>query len=155
MNFILIIITFLLMEGFTWCIHKYVMHGFLWRLHRDHHNHSTEGFLEKNDYFFLIFALPAVLLIYFGAINNFNITFYIGIGITLYGLGYFFVHDIFIHQRIKFLKNTKNAYLLAIRRAHKQHHLHLSKGGGECFGFLWVPIKYFKMYYFKQLNNSN
>jgi beta-carotene 3-hydroxylase len=29
--------TFLLMEGITWLTHKYVMHGFLWSLHRDHH----------------------------------------------------------------------------------------------------------------------
>jgi len=57
------------------------------------------------------------------------------------------VHDIFIHQRIPFLRDTQNPYLLAIRRAHKQHHKHIGKGEGECFGFLWVPVKYFKMYF--------
>lgn len=141
--------TFILMECVTWVIHKYVMHGFLWVLHRDHHDHSTEGTLEKNDYFFVIFALPAIALMYFGSLNDFNYLFYIGVGVTLYGMTYFFVHDIFIHQRIDFLKNTKNPYLLAIRRAHKQHHKHLGKEEGECFGFLWVPIKYFKMYFNK------
>ncbi|HCY45426.1 MAG TPA: carotene hydroxylase, partial [Flavobacteriales bacterium] len=25
------------MEGITWCTHKFVMHGFLWYLHEDHH----------------------------------------------------------------------------------------------------------------------
>ena len=78
-----------------------------------------------------------------------DVWFYIGIGITLYGMSYFFVHDIFIHQRVKFLKDTKNPYLLAIRRAHKQHHKHINKEDGECFGFLWVPVKYFKMYFNK------
>lgn len=137
------------MECATWVIHKYVMHGFLWVLHRDHHDHSTEGTLEKNDYFFVIFALPAIALMYFGSLNDFNYLFYIGVGVTLYGMTYFFVHDIFIHQRIDFLKNTQNPYLLAIRRAHKQHHKHLGKEEGECFGFLWVPVKYFKMYFNK------
>lgn len=137
------------MECATWVIHKYVMHGFLWVLHCDHHDHSTEGTLEKNDYFFVIFALPAIALMYFGSLNDFNYLFYIGVGVTLYGMTYFFVHDIFIHQRIDFLKNTQNPYLLAIRRAHKQHHKHLGKEEGECFGFLWVPVKYFKMYFNK------
>jgi beta-carotene 3-hydroxylase len=137
------------MEGATWFIHKYIMHGLLWILHHDHHDHSTEGPFEKNDYFFVIFALPAIALIYFGSSNHFNYLFYIGLAITLYGIAYFFVHDIFIHQRIKFLADTENPYLLAIRRAHKQHHKHLGKEEGECFGFLYVPVKYFKMYFKK------
>lgn len=147
MEFLIIIPVFFAMEGLTWVIHKYVMHGFLWTLHRDHHDHSTDGHLERNDYFFVIFAIPAIVLMYFGAMDHYNYLFFIGLGITLYGMAYFFVHDIFIHQRIGFLKNTKNPYLLAIRRAHKQHHKHIGKHYGECFGFLWVPVKYFRMYF--------
>lgn len=150
MNFLIVMSTFLLMEGSTWIIHKYVMHGFLWVLHKDHHDHSNEGELEKNDYFFIIFAIPAIVLMYLGSQQGFNYLFYIGLGITIYGMAYFFVHDIFIHQRISFLRNTKNAYLLALRRAHKQHHKYLGKEDGECFGFLWVPVKYFKMYLSKK-----
>ena len=147
MEFLLVLTVFILMEGATWLIHKYVMHGFLWVLHRDHHDHSNEGPLEKNDWFFFIFATPAITLMYFGALKEFNYLFYIGIGITLYGMAYFFVHDVFIHQRINFLRDTENRYLLSIRRAHKQHHKHTGKEEGECFGFLWVPVKYFKMYF--------
>lgn len=147
MNFLIVLATFLVMEGITWMVHKYVMHGFLWSLHRDHHDHSTKGHLERNDYFFAIFAIPTIVLMYFGTVNGFNYLFYIALGITLYGMAYFFVHDIFIHQRFKFLRNTENPYLLAIRRAHKQHHKHVGKEHGECFGFLWVPVKYFKMYF--------
>jgi len=135
------------MEAATWTIHKYVMHGFLWFLHRDHHDHSTKGAFEKNDWFFVIFATPAILLIYLGVSTIYSQLLYIGIGITMYGFSYFFVHDIFIHQRLKVLQQTKNPYLKAIRRAHKQHHKHISKENGECFGFLWVPIKYFKLYF--------
>ncbi|MBE8721140.1 sterol desaturase family protein [Sphingobacterium pedocola] len=153
MNFLIVIATFLLMEGFTWCTHKYVMHGFLWFLHRDHHDHGHDSKLERNDYFFVIFAVPAFLLMYYGSVQGFNYWFYVGLGVSLYGCSYFFVHDIFIHQRIKFLRDTQNPYLLAIRRAHKQHHKHTGKEQGECFGFLWVPIKYFKMY-FKDKNTK-
>lgn len=150
MNFLIVLVTFFLMEGATWLIHKYIMHGLLWSLHRDHHDHTNDGPLERNDYFFVIFAIPAIILMFFGVQNDYNYVFYIGLGITIYGMGYFFVHDIFIHQRISFLRNTKNPYLLAIRRAHKQHHKHTSKEDGECFGFLWVPIRYFKMYFKKE-----
>ena len=146
MNFILVIMVFVLMEGATWLIHKYIMHGFLWFLHKDHHDHSNNGHFEKNDYFFVIFALPTIALIYFGSKNGLNTSFYIGLGIMLYGIAYFFVHDIFIHRRAKWYKHTRNPYLLALRRAHKQHHKSITKIGGECFGFLWVPLKYFTMF---------
>ena len=45
--------TFFIMEGITWLTHKYVMHGFLWYLHEDHHN-PDKSFFEKNDFFFLM-----------------------------------------------------------------------------------------------------
>lgn len=147
MKFLIVLIVFIVMEGATWLIHKYVMHGFLWMLHKDHHDHSNEGPLEKNDYFFVIFALPTIALLYVGSLNNFNYLFYMGLGVMLYGMAYFFVHDIFIHQRIKFLTHIKNPYFLALRRAHKQHHKHIGKEDGECFGFLFVPMKYFKMFF--------
>lgn len=148
-NILLVITVFLAMEGITWLTHRYVMHGFLWVLHRDHHVKDRDSTFEHNDYFFLIFAAPAIALMYFGSEAGFNYLFYIGLGITLYGMAYFFVHDIFIHQRIKLLRDTKNPYLLGIRRAHKQHHKYLEKHKGECYGFLWVPVKFFKMYWNK------
>lgn len=149
MNILIVIAVFIAMEGATWLIHKYVMHGFLWVLHKDHHDHSNEGPMEKNDYFFVIFAVPTIALMYFGSLGGFNYLFYIGLGIMLYGTAYFLVHDIFIHQRLHFFRKTKNPYFQAIRRGHKQHHKHLGKEEGECFGFLYVPLRYFRMY-FKQ-----
>lgn len=150
MNFLITIGVFIIMEAATWVIHKYVMHGFLWSLHKDHHDKSSDSKVERNDYFFIIFAIPAIVLMYLGSRQGFNYLFYIGLGITLYGMAYFFVHDIFIHQRIPWLRNTQNRYLLALRRAHKQHHKHIQKEEGECFGFLWVPFKYFKMFFKKE-----
>ena len=135
--------SFLSMEGIAWLTHKYVMHGVLWRLHEDHHKKTSSSFFEKNDYFFLIFALPGILFLATGIYSPFGIFLYIGSGITLYGFCYFLVHDIFIHQRFKMFRNTKNFYLKAIRKAHKMHHKHLNKEDGECFGMLLVPWGYF------------
>ena len=139
------------MEGVAWFTHKYVMHGFLWVLHKDHHDRSNHSPFEKNDFFFLIFALPGSLFIILGSQIGIDFfLFWIGIGITLYGAAYFFVHDLFIHQRVKVLKKTKNPYLLGIRRGHKVHHKQLGKEDGECFGMLIVPLKYFKFFRQKQ-----
>lgn len=134
---------FTAMESIAWLTHKYIMHGLLWRLHQDHHNKESQGFFEHNDFFFLIFALPGITCLFLGMKNDYNVLFWIGLGITLYGFTYFLVHDIFIHQRFKIFRNTDNAYFKAIRRAHKMHHKHLNKEDGECFGMLWIPFKYF------------
>ena len=143
MIFILVaLLTFCIMEGITWLTHRYVMHGFLWYLHEDHHQ-PTGHFFEKNDAFFLIFAVPSMILIFLGVMNGYDIRMYIGLGIAAYGLAYFLVHDIFIHQRIGLFKRSNNVYLRAIRKAHKVHHKYLNKEHGECFGMLLVPFKYF------------
>lgn len=143
MNFLIVILAFISMEGVAWFTHKFIMHGLLWRLHKDHHKKESSGFFEHNDFFFLVFALPGITCLFIGLQNGYNFLFWIGLGITLYGFAYFLVHDIFIHQRFKFLRNTDNKYFRAIRRAHKVHHKHLGKQEGECFGMLWVPFKYF------------
>ena len=136
--------TFLAMEFVAWFAHKYVMHGCLWFLHKDHPQHEP-GFWEKNDMFFLIFAIPSAACYIIGsAVAGMLPLFFVGIGISLYGLAYFFVHDIFIHQRFKLFTRTKNTYLKAIRKAHKVHHKHLEPEDGECFGMLIVPRKYIK-----------
>ena len=139
------LITFLTMEGITWLTHKYVMHGFLWYLHEDHHQPKYKGLFEKNDAFFVIFAIPSILLVYFGVNPELNYLFFIGLGILFYGMAYFFVHDILIHQRVKWFTRTNIKYFVALRKGHKVHHKHLGKEDGECFGMLNVPKKYFKM----------
>lgn len=142
-NIAIVLSAFLGMEGVAWLTHKYIMHGILWPLHRDHHLKEHYGFLERNDLFFLIFALPGIACLAAGAFYSIPKLTCIGTGITLYGACYFFVHDLFIHQRIKVLRNSENKYLKAIRRAHKMHHKHIGKHDGESFGMLWVSLKYF------------
>ncbi len=136
--------TFITMEGMAWFSHKYVMHGFLWSLHADHHHKDHKSWWERNDLFFVFYALISIgcFLLW-----QYDIAWYalpIGAGILAYGIAYFFVHDIFIHQRFKLFRNADNWYAKGVRRAHKIHHKHLGKEEGECFGMLFVPIKYFK-----------
>lgn len=143
-NGLALLAAFAFMEFVAWFMHKYVMHTFLWSLHKDHHKKDHGGFFELNDAFFIVFATPGILLMYFGfqgaEFNDFR--FWLGMGITLYGFAYLFVHDVFIHQRIRVLRRTDNVYFQAMRKAHKVHHKHLGKENGESFGFLWVPKRY-------------
>ena len=145
MLFLVTIAVFFLMECITWCTHKYVMHGFGWYLHEDHHQPKYNGF-EKNDAFFVIFAIPSMALIFFGSNSIYTYLLYIGLGILFYGVAYFLVHDVLIHQRFKWFKNTNNWYLQGLRKAHKIHHKNMGKEDSQCFGMLFVPVKYFKQF---------
>ncbi len=138
----IILVTFLFMEFTAWFTHKFVMHGFLWSLHKDHHQ-VEPGFFEKNDAFFLIFAIPSAYCYVTGLMHQ-DIRLYIGIGISLYGFAYFVVHEVIIHQRYKWFNRLNNHYIRAIKRAHKIHHKHLGKYQGENFGMLIVPFKYWR-----------
>lgn len=151
----LLISTYFFMEFVAWSNHKYIMHGFLWKWHKDHHLNDKKkaaldemqfsGF-EKNDYFFLIYAIPAILLIFIGLTYSNLLFIFTGIGITLYGFTYFLVHDIIIHQRINipFLRGNHNRYTRAIINAHLAHHRPKSADDFRNFGLLIFPLRFFK-----------
>jgi len=142
-SLLIITSTFLFMEFVAWAVHKYIMHGILWSLHEDHHVVNHDNFFQKNDYFFLIFAIPSIILIFIGY-ANLTSGFFIGLGIALYGLAYFLIHEIIIHRRLPPPNKTKSKYIKAIRKAHKVHHKNQGKYNGVNFGMLIVPMKYFK-----------
>jgi beta-carotene 3-hydroxylase len=133
----LVLGAFFFMEFIAWFTHKFVMHGFLWILHKDHHTREHHPF-EWNDLFALIFALPSIILIVLG-VKDLDYRFFIGIGIALYGLAYFLFHDVLVHRRLKILDNIDNPYFRAIVRAHNDHHI-----GKKNYGFIvMIPWKYF------------
>ncbi len=136
---LIVIAGFLFMEFMAWFTHKYVMHGFLWSLHKDHHIRDGRK-VEWNDVFAVIFAIPSIILIYLGY-ADFDYRFWIGIGIFIYGFAYFMFHDVYVHQRLKVLKNFSNKYLRATVKAHKEHH---NPKAHYNYGFLIAPIKYYK-----------
>ncbi len=141
----IILITVGLMEFVAWFTHKFVMHGLLWIWHEDHHQpHLKNGFFEKNDLFFLIFAIPSATCYILGSATSHLWLFFIGVGISIYGLIYFLIHDVYIHQRFKWFRKLENKYSIAILRAHGAHHAKKTKEDGESFGLLFVHPKYFK-----------
>lgn len=136
--------TFSIMEFMAWFTHKYVMHGFLWYLHEDHHKKDHGSWFERNDLFFIFYAVVSITCLILWTSQNLWYCLPIGLGILAYGIAYFMVHDIFIHQRFKLFRNANNWYARGVRRAHKIHHKHLGKKDSENFGMLVVPFKYFK-----------
>ncbi|MGF1635597.1 MAG: beta-carotene hydroxylase [Cyclobacteriaceae bacterium] len=144
LNILIVIATFLFMEGVAWFTHKYIMHGFLWSWHKSHHTAHDHVF-EKNDLFALVFSIPSVLLIVLGSeYPAFRFIMFIGFGILAYGIFYFLFHDVLVHRRIKIKFKADHPYLKRIMNAHYVHHEVHSKEGGEAFGFLFAPKKYAK-----------
>lgn len=142
-NLVIFLATFFFMEFVANFTHRFVMHGFMWYFHEDHHR-KTPGFFEKNDIFFIIFALPSILLINIGVFLDYPSLLSIGLGILAYGIGYFLVHEVLIHRRFKFLDRFRNPYFEGLIAAHQEHHSKTSKEGCTNFGMLYVPIKFFK-----------
>jgi len=141
---VVFIATFCFMEFMAWFSHKFIMHGFLWHIHADHHRKHNDSWFERNDLFFIFYAVVCIGFCLLWRFDILDLGLAIGLGILAYGWTYFIVHDIFIHQRFKIFSRIDNRYARAIRRAHKIHHKHLGKEHGECFGMLFVPFKYFK-----------
>jgi len=134
------------MEFTAWAAHRYLMHGPLWSWHEDHHKPKYEktGFWEKNDRFFVVFAIPSMFSYMAGSLYaDYRWLLFIGIGISLYGLTYFLIHDVYIHQRFKWFKHLDNKYSRAILKAHGSHHSVTTKEDCESFGLLVVEPKFF------------
>lgn len=134
------------MEFVAWFAHKFIMHGFLWRWHEDHHQpHLKDGFFEKNDRFFIVFAVPSAFCYMGGTFwAGMGFLLFVGIGISIYGLIYFLIHDVYIHQRFKWFRQLDSKYSKAILRAHGAHHAIQTKEDCESFGLLVVNPKFFK-----------
>ncbi len=154
-NLLLVIASYFFMEFVAWSNHKYLMHGLLWKWHKDHHRKDHQNSLpektedkrfEKNDLFFLIYAIPAIVIMIFGFSIHYLPLVFISIGITLYGLTYFIIHDIIIHKRvyIPFLLANHNYFIKAIIKAHTAHHWPKSKNDFYNYGLLVFPFRYFK-----------
>ncbi len=137
----IVITTILAMEGIAWASHKYIMHGFGWAWHRDHHEPHDKA-LEKNDLFGLVgaamsiamFALGSPLVMGEGAWWPAT---WIGLGILGYGVIYTLVHDGLVHQRY-FRWVPRSGYAKRIVQAHKLHHATIGKRGGVSFGFVFA-----------------
>jgi len=124
------------MEGFAWVMHRYVMHGFLWVLHKSHHE-PRKGAWELNDLFAVIFALPAIIAIWFGVRGQPEVLAF-GLGVTTYGAIYFLFHDGLVHRRFA-MPRARSPYWKRLIQAHRFHHAVNTKHGCVSFGFLMAP----------------
>lgn len=134
-----VVLTVLAMEFVAWSSHKYVMHGFGWGWHRDHHE-PHDGFWEKNDLFAVVGAAISISMFAVGSPlvmgdSAWEPGTWIGLGILFYGLIYTAIHDGLVHQRW-FRWVPRKGYARRLVQAHKLHHATIGKEGGVSFGFV-------------------
>jgi beta-carotene 3-hydroxylase len=134
---------FIAMEFVAWLAHKYLMHGVLWRIHRDHHQPTGHKF-QRNDLFFLVFAIPSWLCIMLGFIYWVPLSIGLGFGFTFFGLIYFLFHEVIVHRRYNWLDNLNGKYLDSLKAAHRGNHEKVEKEDGVSFGLLIFPKKFWK-----------
>jgi beta-carotene 3-hydroxylase len=136
---LIFVATVLVMEGFAYATHRWIMHGPGWFLHESHHRART-GMFELNDLYGVIFALPSIWLLSFGVHLGWPAwSAWIGAGIAGYGVIYFGFHDVIVHKRIGTRYLPKSDYMKHIIQAHRLHHVVETKEGSVSFGFLWAP----------------
>ena len=131
----------LAMEAVAWASHKYVMHGFGWAWHRDHHE-PHDGVFEKNDRFGLVGAAISISFFALGSPlvlgeRAWAPGTWIGLGVLFYGIIYTAVHDGLVHQRW-FRWVPRGGYAKRLVQAHKLHHATIGKEGGVSFGFVFA-----------------
>lgn len=138
---VLVLATIVAMEWVAWASHKYIMHGFGWGWHRDHHE-PHDRLLEKNDLYALVGAALSISMFALGSPMLMGSDAWwpgtwIGLGILGYGIIYALVHDGLAHQRY-FRWVPRKGYARRLVQAHKLHHATIGKEGGVSFGFVFA-----------------
>jgi beta-carotene 3-hydroxylase len=138
-DILIFFVTLLAMEGFAYVMHRWVMHGPGWFLHASHHRQRM-GNWEWNDLYFVIFALPSILLLLGGVQWGWGSwATAMGAGIAGYGVIYLGFHDIIVHQRLSHRYVPRGRYMKRIVQAHRLHHVVETREGNVSFGFLVAP----------------
>lgn len=140
LNGSIVLATFLVMEGWAWLMHRYLLHGPLWFIHQSHHRYNP-GWWELNDVVSVLYGAISMGLVIYGMEKG-SWLLWVGIGIAIYGVFYFIFHDIIIHRRVKIKFKTSSLYINRLIRAHKMHHKHPNRDHSEAYGFLYAPRKY-------------
>ena len=136
---LIVLATIAAMEWVAWASHKYIMHGWGWAWHRDHHE-PHDNLFEKNDLYGIVGAAMSISMFAIGSPlvmreSAWWPATWIGLGILGYGIIYTLVHDGLVHQRY-FKYVPKRGYAKRLVQAHKLHHATIGKEGGVSFGFV-------------------
>ncbi|XP_022159511.1 beta-carotene 3-hydroxylase 1, chloroplastic-like isoform X2 [Momordica charantia] len=127
------------MEFWARWAHRALWHASLWNMHQSHHR-PRNGAFELNDVFVIINAVPAIALISFGLCNKGfipGLCFGAGLGITVFGMAYMFVHDGLVHRRFPVGPIAAVPYLRRVAAAHHIHHT--DKFNGVPYGLFLGP----------------
>ncbi|KAJ7969885.1 Beta-carotene hydroxylase [Quillaja saponaria] len=127
------------MEFWSRWAHKALWHASLWHMHESHHK-PREGPFELNDVFAIINAVPAIALLSYGVFHKGlvpGLCFGTGLGITLCGIAYMFVHDGLVHKRFPVGHIANLPYFRRVAAAHQLHHS--QKFNGVPYGFFLGP----------------
>lgn len=133
---LLVVGTVVFMEWFAAWSHEHIMHGWGWGWHKSHHEPHDEA-LEENDLYAVVFGVFAVFLFWVGATWFWPI-WWIAVGISIYGILYFFFHDGLVHQRWPFKYLPRKGYLKRVYQAHRLHHAVEGRDGCVSFGFVYA-----------------
>ncbi|XP_004300813.1 PREDICTED: beta-carotene 3-hydroxylase 1, chloroplastic-like [Fragaria vesca subsp. vesca] len=118
------------MEFWARWAHRALWHAQLWQMHESHHR-PRDGAFELNDVFAITNAAPAIALLSYGFFNNGlfpGLCFGAGLGITIFGIAYMFVHDGLVHRRFPVGPIADVPYLRKVAAAHQLHHTYIFNG---------------------------
>ncbi|KAL5747542.1 hypothetical protein ACOSP7_024546 [Xanthoceras sorbifolium] len=127
------------MEFWARWAHRALWHASLWHMHESHHR-PRDGPFELNDVFAITNALPAIALLSYGFFNKGlvpGLCFGAGLGITVFGMAYMFVHDGLVHRRFPVGPIADVPYLRRVAAAHQLHHS--DKFNGLPYGLFLGP----------------
>ncbi|GJN09251.1 hypothetical protein PR202_ga27240 [Eleusine coracana subsp. coracana] len=127
------------MEFWARWAHRALWHASLWHMHESHHR-PRDGPFELNDVFAIINAVPAMSLLAYGFFNRGlvpGLCFGAGLGITLFGMAYMFVHDGLVHRRFPVGPIANVPYFRRVAAAHQIHHM--DKFDGVPYGLFLGP----------------
>lgn len=131
------------MEMYARWAHRFLWHDnqWGWTLHKSHHE-PRKGAFEANDIYAVMNAVPAIFLCGYGFMRPDvvgGLCFGLGLGITLFGISYMFVHDGLVHRRFPVGPIADVPILRRVAVAHQMHHS--DKYGGVPFGMFLGPME--------------
>ncbi|QCE08153.1 beta-carotene hydroxylase 2, chloroplastic-like [Vigna unguiculata] len=127
------------MEFWARWAHRALWHASLWHMHESHHR-PREGPFELNDVFAIVNAVPAIALLSYGLFHKGlvpGLCFGAGLGITVFGMAYMFVHDGLVHKRFPVGPIANVPYFRRVAAAHQLHHT--DKFNGVPYGLFLGP----------------
>jgi len=129
------------MDVWAGLLHGLVWHRVLWMVHRSHHT-PRDGRFERNDVLAGLHAPPAIALILYGCAGPETVlrevAFGVGLGMTLFAVGYLIVHDGLVHGRLPVQGLARFRTLRRIARAHRAHH---GEASGKPYSLFFGPTE--------------